>query len=255
MNEEASHRTFTEASREIVAFFVENGLVRARDPIWLQGALNVLVKLFESIGLRTNPNKTKVMTCVHGNIWVAHTEEAYHMQQYRPVNPTEKHHRVECDICGVSLAAGSLRSHLEMKHDTYQSFVLNQELTGEHEPIVYRATTDTTGTYFCPVPACVGVLGSGSALRSHFLQCHPQDLVVCPAEGSLPLPQCNRCGLQISFTAINGGTMRLRCVRTGWQGRYSMWPPSAHTKLCSRRLRRTGQSWKGWRCLNTWVDC
>jgi hypothetical protein len=57
MNKEAAHGMFAEASREIVAFFVDDGLVGSRDPIWLQGALNVLVKLFESIGLRTNPNK------------------------------------------------------------------------------------------------------------------------------------------------------------------------------------------------------
>ena len=204
MDEEAANGRFAEACREIVAFFVDDGLVGSRDPVWLQGALNVLVTLFESIGLRTNPDKMKVMTCVPGNIRVAHTEEAYHTQQYGPVNPTTKRHRVECDICGVSLAAGSLRSHLETAHDTYRSFVLNRELTVEREPTVYRATTDATGTYFCPVPACVGVVGSEGALRSHFLRRHPQDLVVCPAEGSLPLPQCDRCGLQISFTAING---------------------------------------------------
>jgi hypothetical protein len=169
MNKEATHGIFAEASREIVAFFVDDGLVGLRDPVWLQGTLDVLIKLFESIGLRSNPDKTKVMMCIPGNIRVAHTEEAYHTQQYGPVNPTAKHHWVECDNCGVSLAAGSLRSHLETKHDTYWSIVLNQELTGEHEPIVYRATTDATGTYFCPVPACVGVVGSGSALRSHFL--------------------------------------------------------------------------------------
>ncbi len=205
MNIEAALGIFVEASREIVAFFVDNGLVGLREPVWLQGALNVLVKLFESIGLRTNPDKMKVMMCIPGTIWVAHTEEAYHTQQYGPVKPTAKRHQVECDICGVSLAVGSLRSHLETKHDTYWSFVLNPELTGECEPIIYQATTDATGTYFCPVPACVGIVGSGSAfLRSHFLRRHPQDLVVCPAGGSLPLPQCNRCGLQISFTAING---------------------------------------------------
>ena len=136
---------------------------------WLQSAVDILVILFESIGLRTNPDKTKVMMCIPGNIWVAHTEEAYHTQQYGPVNPTAKRHWVECDICDVSLAAGSLRSHLEMKHDTYWLFVLNQELTVEHEAVVYQATTDATGTYFCPVPACVGVVGSKSALRSHFL--------------------------------------------------------------------------------------
>jgi hypothetical protein len=125
MKKEAAHGIFAEASREVVAFFVDNGLVGSKDPIWLQGALDILVKLFESISLRTNPGKTKVMTCVPENIRVAHTEEVYHTQQYGPVNPTAKRHRVECDICGMSLAAGSLRSHLEMKHDTYRSFVLN----------------------------------------------------------------------------------------------------------------------------------
>ncbi len=143
--------------------FVDNGLVGSRDPVWLQSALNVLVILFESIGLRTNPDKTKVMTCVPGNIRVAHTEEAYHTQQYGPVNPTAKRHWVECDICGVSLAAGSC-SHLETKHNTYWSFVLNRELTIECEAVVYQATTDATGTYFCPVPACLGIVGSKSAL-------------------------------------------------------------------------------------------
>jgi hypothetical protein len=125
IDNKAAHGRFTEASREIVAFFVDDGLVGSRDHVWLQSALDVLVILFESIGLRMNPDKTKVMTCVPGNIRVAHTEEAYHTQQYGPVNPPAKRHRVECDICGMSLAAGSLRSHLETKHDTYRSFVLN----------------------------------------------------------------------------------------------------------------------------------
>ncbi len=51
----AARGDFGEASREIVAFFVDNGLVGSRDPVWLQGALDVLVELFESIGLRTKP--------------------------------------------------------------------------------------------------------------------------------------------------------------------------------------------------------
>jgi hypothetical protein len=71
IDDEAMHGRFAEASREIVAFFVDDGLVGSRDPIWLQSALDVLVILFESIGLRTNPDKTKVMTCVPGNIRVA----------------------------------------------------------------------------------------------------------------------------------------------------------------------------------------
>jgi hypothetical protein len=115
-----------------------------------------------------------------------------------------KRHRVECDVCGVSLAAVSLQSHLETQHDTYWLFVLNWELTDEHEPWVYRAIADATGTYFCLVPTCVGVACSKAVLRSHFLRHHPQDLVCCPTEGFLPLPQCNRCGLQITYMAMNG---------------------------------------------------
>jgi hypothetical protein len=164
MEEGATHGRFAEASRESVAFFVDDGLVGPRDPVWLQSALDVLVILFESIGLRTNPDKTKLMMCAPGNIQVAHTEEVYHTQQYVPVNPTAKRHWVKCNICGMSLAAGSLRSHLETKHDTYWSFVLSRELTVEHETVIYRATTDATGTYFYPVPACVGAVGSESAL-------------------------------------------------------------------------------------------
>jgi hypothetical protein len=109
------------------------------------------------------------MTCVPGNLQVAHTEAAYHMQQLGPVDPTAKRHRVECNLCGASLAVGSLRSHLETQHNTYRLFVLNQELTVEREPRVYRANVDATGTYFCQVPACVGVACSEAVLRSHFL--------------------------------------------------------------------------------------
>jgi hypothetical protein len=110
----------------------------------------------------------------------------------------------ECNICGASLAAGSLTSHLETQHNTHWSFNLNIDLAIERVAVVYRATGDATGTYVSPVPACVGVAGSEAALRLHFLWCHPQDLVYSPVERSLLLPQCDRCVLQISFAAMNG---------------------------------------------------
>jgi hypothetical protein len=194
LSKEAARGEFGEAKREIVAFFVDDRLVGSRDPVWLQCALDELVILFESIGLRMNPDKTKVMTCIPGKIRQAHTEEAYHTQQYGPVNPTAKRHRVECDICGMSLMAGSLRSHLETQHDTYRSFVLNQDLIVEHDAVIYHASADATGTYVCPVPACVGITCTEAVLQSHFLQHHPQDLVCCPVEGSLPLPKCTDVG-------------------------------------------------------------
>ncbi len=66
---------------QCIAFFVDNGLVAARCPEWLQSSINILITLFERISLRTNAKKTKVMTCLPGKIRVAQTEEEYASQQ------------------------------------------------------------------------------------------------------------------------------------------------------------------------------
>jgi hypothetical protein len=39
LDKEAAHGEFAVVCREIVVFFVDDGLVGLRDPIWLQGAL------------------------------------------------------------------------------------------------------------------------------------------------------------------------------------------------------------------------
>jgi hypothetical protein len=103
LSKEATQGRFEETCREIVAFVVDKGLVRSKDNsttgkkvplcvVWLQSALDILVILFESIGLKTNHDKTKIMTCIPGNIRVAHTEEVYHAKEKGPINPTVKHH-------------------------------------------------------------------------------------------------------------------------------------------------------------------
>jgi hypothetical protein len=74
---------------------------------------------------------------------------------------------------------------------------------------------DATGTYFCLVPACVGIACSKAVLQSHFLQRHPKNLVCFPTKGSLPLPQCNRCGLQITYAAMNGHHYKTALCRDG----------------------------------------
>ena len=169
INEEAASWVFSEVCREIVVCFVDDGLVGSRDPVWLQSAMDVLVTHFEGIGLWTNPEKNNVMTCVPGNIQVAHTEEAYHVQQFGKSTPQQKVIGWSATSVGASLAAGSLCCHLETQHNTCWLFVLKRELTVEGEPWVYRAFADATGTYLCPVLACVGSTCAKAVLRSHFL--------------------------------------------------------------------------------------
>ncbi len=53
LGEEAANGRFVEACRKIVVFFVDNGLVGSRDPVWLQSAFDVLITLFESASVHT----------------------------------------------------------------------------------------------------------------------------------------------------------------------------------------------------------
>ena len=49
-------------------FYANDAILASRDPVALQKALDIIVELFERVGLRTNTSKTKVMTCMPGKI-------------------------------------------------------------------------------------------------------------------------------------------------------------------------------------------
>jgi hypothetical protein len=82
LGKDAARDRLGEAVRNhMVAIFVDDGLVAARCPEWLQLSFQILVALFECIGLRTNAEITKVMTCLPGKIQVAQTDKVYTAQQ------------------------------------------------------------------------------------------------------------------------------------------------------------------------------
>jgi hypothetical protein len=104
----------------LVAFYIDDGRIASQDPVWLQESFNILIGLFERIGLFTNVSKTKVMICIPGRIRKAYTEEQY--AKYK--SPTgaaanNKRHQINCEICGTSLAAGSYQSHLESQYHVF----------------------------------------------------------------------------------------------------------------------------------------
>ena len=76
LGEEVAHDGIGDRVADIlVAFFVDDGLVASRDPVWLQESFDILIGLFERIGLFTNAAKTKVMTCIPGRIQEGYTKE------------------------------------------------------------------------------------------------------------------------------------------------------------------------------------
>jgi hypothetical protein len=157
------------------------------------------------------------MMCLPGKIQVAKMEEEYAAQQTGNTTAA-KHRRVDCEVCGISLAAKSLQNHLETQHGIFQSFVLNRNLAPEQAAVVYRAIErPAISIYLCPVPQFGGHSGTRFNLRRHFLMPHPQNRVCIPMKGSHPLPKCARCGLQTPVEDLSRGHYRTALCQRGWE--------------------------------------
>ena len=120
----------------------------------LQDSMDILTDLFGRVGLRTNTEKTKVMTCVNEKIRLRQSEEVYCNQ--REGFHTERdwrNRRMDCDVCGMELSAQSLQSHLESQHGVFRSLLLDRDLVLEdRESIAYVAEQSPSGAWDCPVP-------------------------------------------------------------------------------------------------------
>ena len=166
-----------------------------------------------------NASKTKVMVCIPGWIREAYTEEQY--ADYKSLTGAaadNKRCRVDCEICGASLAAGSYHGHLETQHNLFGLMVLQREIVVNRPPVIYCAIKSiAAGMYFCPVPHCVGEASTKWNLRRHFLDRHPRDLVVIPSKGSVPLLRCERCGMQTEVGALYGRHQRIRLCQERWE--------------------------------------
>ena len=106
-------------------FYVNDAYLASRDAVFLQHALDILVDLFERVGLQTNTSKTQTMICTPGQIWMQLLTESYQRIQRRQVSAGEWNSRdVECRQCGKVLKASSLGRHLADVHNISQQAVV-----------------------------------------------------------------------------------------------------------------------------------
>jgi hypothetical protein len=177
-------------------FYVDDVYLAARDPDFLQVALNSLVSLFERVGLETNVKKMKTMICTLGQITTQLSTDSYYHRRHGYGTHTREQwgaRTVECRQCQATMNANSLSRHLADLHEVYQQTVVAEELLDNQAGVLYRATTLANGKISCPYPGCVGELGSSWMLR-HFKDIHPKDLVTALKERQYLL--CKRCSMQ-----------------------------------------------------------
>jgi hypothetical protein len=181
----------------IALFYVDNGRIGSRDPEQVQRAFDILIDLFERVGLFTNVGNMKAMICIPGRIRTKLSEEVYERSRFGFCTAEAwERRRVECDICGANLSASSLSNHLETQHDVYRSRVLNRDLVDDRPSRTHFAPYSmANGKYKCPVPGCVDETALKWNMRRHFSDRHPKDLVVLPEKAcchAAPIVACRQ---------------------------------------------------------------
>ena len=199
-----------ELIRRLVAlFYADDGFIATRDPALLDEALAILVDLFERVGLRTNTKKTEVMICTPGKIRTRLSDTSYYRRYagYGTARAWEAR-RTECRVCGARMRASSLASHMERRHDVYETTVVEEEYLRPpgHAGEVYRAEASQGGRLACPVAGCIGEAATPWSMRRHFALRHPWDRVYIPAEGMYP--KCDNCGMQTNPLAFGRGHLQ-----------------------------------------------
>ena len=58
-------------------FYADDGMIGSRGPEWLQGDVNVLIRLFRMVGLVYNVAKSNTMNSQSGAILTGVSEEAF----------------------------------------------------------------------------------------------------------------------------------------------------------------------------------
>jgi hypothetical protein len=174
-------------------FYVDDAYLASRDAGFLQHVLDLLVDLFERVGLQTNTTKTQTMICTPGRIRTQLPSESYRRMMTGRVRAGEWNLRdVECYTCGKEMKASSLSRHLADVHDIYQQTVVAEELLELRPPI---AELHVRGLP-CPFPRCLGWLKDGWMMRRHFRDVHPLDLVRVPSKGCYS--RCEWCAMQVN---------------------------------------------------------
>jgi hypothetical protein len=142
-------------------FYVDDAYVAARDTVFLQCALDILVDTFARVGLETNIAKTQAMICMPGKICIQLPAESYCRMRTGRVTAAEWDARnVTCRECGKLMRQSSLGRYLAGVHDIYQQAVVAEELLEERDGKIYEAVTNLAGKFPCPYPRCTGELNS-----------------------------------------------------------------------------------------------
>ena len=212
---EAQGETGQEGRHQAALFCADDGMVALLGPVWLQGAFNALVGLFDRVGLQTNVGKTVRMVCHPCQAAVNITQVEYGRRLTGEGKSYRERQRdwVECKEFGFQLVVGSLSIHLMTRHGKAagQRRQWTTPTEGRVSQEYWISFPAKGGPRRYPMEGCPGKLATRTAMRVHFVHWHVLDTVLILEERIFPHPRCARCDMQVPRRALNGrhpGTAR-----------------------------------------------
>ena len=183
----------------------------------MQNATDILVAMFERVGLQTNVSKTKAMTCYPGKIKTRRSYETYERTLAGVSKKEWDSRETTCSECGKVLKASSLDSHLESQHGIYRSRIIQRDLIIDREPVRFEVDEvfdrkefrDEGKKLQCPVEGCsYRNARDPTTLRTHFGFRHQPDFICIPvrdrrsrnsAINFQDFDKCPLCDMQVNF--------------------------------------------------------
>jgi hypothetical protein len=193
-----------EVKEKCVLFYADDGLLSSRKKEWVQESFDVLIGIFERVGLRTNTTKTQAMICTPGYISSRQSDDAYKRRMTGSGESFKERQRrkVVCPVCDASLAQSSLQHHLRVQHGQTTP-VGHEPAPAVGLPAEYLVSFPKTVTSIdCPIEGCPGKATSRANLRAHFMHRHVKDTLIILDEGSFPHPRCEYCDMFVPRPAV-----------------------------------------------------
>ena len=173
-------------------FYVDDGLIENNNNIKVQHDLDILIGLFEKMGLKTNEKKTKYMIFRGPAPSKRLSKEAYerHCTGNGLSYLERRKKRVECSICGKEMQMGSLQRHMLQQHGKKpEQYLYNKKGTEEE----FRVDIVKGNNNTCPIPGCSGSSKDKFGMYRHFCLRHPEATIFIPQDGRAE--RCKLCGM------------------------------------------------------------
>ena len=174
----------------LASFYADDGLIENKNSEDLQLDLDELVKLFMTIGLKTNGKKTKLM--IAGGVPAT---KAMSSEQYRKMIGTRRtrggktREKETCRICGKTMLRQSMSRHMRMIHGEKRTKYSGRE---EDDNGTYRIAIAKARRNECPIAGCPGGGRDKHGMYRHFCLRHPKATIIIEEDGVLP--RCPLCG-------------------------------------------------------------